>query len=247
MLPPARVLDGLAPPDSGRAVEIEEQPRTVPATVLHHEVTVQNHGFRPGEEAVFGVDVPPSGLHHSDLGVGEMVDGLAQEGGLGHEVGVEDGHEFALGHLQSGFQGPGFIPLAVLSVEVVNVEAGLTKAFHALPGQKSGLVVGIVQNLDLQQVPGVVQPGHRFDQPFHHKQLVIDGKLDGYHRELGEFLLESRLSVPVSEVEVDQLVAVQPVNGQDSQYDKVGNQDGEIERVQTVLGADPVQKGSVGA
>ena len=94
---------------------------------------------------------------------------------------------------------------------------------------------------------GVVQPGHRFDQPFHHKQLVVDGELDGDRRELGELLFELGLSIPVSEVEVDQLIAVQPVDGQDSQYDKVGNQDGEIERVQAVLGAHPIQKGSVGA
>ena len=196
VLPPARVLDGPAPPDPGRAVEIEEEPRTVPATVLHHEVTVQNHGFGPGEKAVFGVDVSPSGLDHPYLGFGEIMDGLAQEGGLEHEIGVKDSNEFALGHFQTGFQGPGLVALAVLSMEVVDVEAGLAKAFHALPSQKSGFVVGIVQNLDLQQIQGIVQLGNRFDQPLHHKKLVVDGELDSYHRELGESLLELRFFYP---------------------------------------------------
>jgi hypothetical protein len=97
MLPSPRLLDGRATPHAGSSVEIEENVAARPARVLKHEVPVEKNGFDFGEKGIVAVDVRPARLHHSDFRIGEVVNGAQQKVRWGHEVGVEDGDEFAPG------------------------------------------------------------------------------------------------------------------------------------------------------
>ena len=67
VLPAARFVDGGAPPHSGRAVEIEEEPGARAAGVLENEVSVEQDGFDFGQKRIMPVEVRPSRLHHADL------------------------------------------------------------------------------------------------------------------------------------------------------------------------------------
>jgi hypothetical protein len=65
--PPASSI-GLAAPDAGGAVEVEEAAAAVAAAVLEHEVRVEQDGLNLRQQRVVLVDVPPPRLHHADLG-----------------------------------------------------------------------------------------------------------------------------------------------------------------------------------
>ena len=96
VLPAAGVGDRFAPPDAGRAVEIEEAAGAVAAAVLEHEVRVEQDRLDLGEQRVVLVDVAPARLHHADLRVGrEVRQRPRQEILRRNEVGVENGDELA--------------------------------------------------------------------------------------------------------------------------------------------------------
>ena len=136
VLPAAGVVDGVAPPDAGGAVEVEEAPGAVAGAVLDDEVAVEEDRLHLGEQRVVAVDVAPAHLHHADPGVGEVAEGLLQDVGRGDEVGVEDRDELALGDLEPGVQRAGLEALAVLAVEVVDVEALLAVALDRGRGDR---------------------------------------------------------------------------------------------------------------
>ena len=79
VLPAAAALDAGAPPEAGRAVEIEEAPGAAAGGLLEHEVAVEEHGLDAGEERVGAVEVAPAGLDHADPGIGEEMDGLREQ------------------------------------------------------------------------------------------------------------------------------------------------------------------------
>ena len=110
MLPAAAVGDGLAAPHAGGAVEVEEVAGAGAGAVLQHEVAVEQDGLDLGQHAVVAVQVRPAGLHHADLGLGKVVDDLHEPVGRGHKVGVEDGDELALGHLEAASSAPALKP-----------------------------------------------------------------------------------------------------------------------------------------
>src|SRR3954471_11198132 len=59
VLPPAGVVDRDAPPDTGRAVEVEEAAAAIPPAVLEHEVAVEQDRLGFGEQRIVLVDMPP--------------------------------------------------------------------------------------------------------------------------------------------------------------------------------------------
>ena len=111
------------------------------------------------------------------------MDGVLQEMLVGNEVGVEDGDELALGHLHPFFQGAGLVTLAVLAVQVGDVQALRLVLLDAARGDGHGLVGGIVQDLYLQQLAGIIHFHDRVDQALGHVHLVVHGQLDGHPRE----------------------------------------------------------------
>ena len=145
MLPSASLLNGFDAPHAGRAVEVEEDAGARAAAVLQHEVAVQQDGLDLGEERVMAVDVCPTRLHHADAGLGKVVDDPHDPVGGRGEVGVEDGHELALGTLQAVFQCAGLEAAAVGAVDVDDVMAFGAITLHHLGCHLYGLIGRIVQ------------------------------------------------------------------------------------------------------
>ena len=87
-------------------------------------------------------------------GSAEVRHGFAQELGLRHEVGVEDGDQLAPGALEAGCQRSGLEAAAVGPVEVVDVDPETALLFHHLGDDAGGLVGRVVEDLDLQRSRG---------------------------------------------------------------------------------------------
>jgi hypothetical protein len=183
VLPPAAVADRLAAPDAGGAVEVEEAAAAVAAPVLEDEVRVEQDRLDLGEERVVLVDVAPAGLHQRHLGVGEIVDRALQEVGLRDEVGVEDRDELPAGDLHGLVERPGLVAGAVGAVDVLDVQALRGVAAHGELGDLPGFVGGVVEHLDLQELPRVVDPADGVDETIDDVHLVEERQLDGHHRQ----------------------------------------------------------------
>ena len=81
-------------------------------------MAVEQDGLDLGEQAVVAVEVGPAGLDHADFGLGEVMDDAHEPVGRGHEVGVEDGDELAVGDFEAGVERAGFEAVAVGAVDV---------------------------------------------------------------------------------------------------------------------------------
>ena len=231
VLPAARVGDGAHPPHAGGAGEIEEGVGPVPGGVLEDEMAVQEDGLDLGQEGEVPVQVVPAALDEGDPGIGEMGHRLAQEVPGGQEVGVEHGHELALGRLQAVLQGPGLVAGAVGAVQVGDVEAeGPVLGAHRL-GHLDGLVRGVVQHLDLQLVLGPVHAHHVVQQALHHVHFVEHRQLHRHHGEKIRPALRGRRVVLVAEVEEQHPKPMSTINAQNTQDREVGPQHDRLDHV----------------
>ena len=152
VLPAPRVRDHRAAPDARGAVEVEEAAGAAARPVLHDEVPVEHDRLHFGEQRVVAVDVAPARLDHPDLRVGEVAEGLLEDVGRGHEVGVEDEDELAGGGAQAGVEGARLVAGAVGAVQVVDVEAELAVVLDGAARDRGRLVGRVVEDLDLEPV-----------------------------------------------------------------------------------------------
>ena len=233
MLPAARIVDHRAPQNSRGAVEIEEVARAGTRSVLENEVAIEQHGFHFGQEIEAFIEVAPARLHHTDLGVREMVNGSQQKIGRWNEIGIEYRDKLARRALQALLKGTGLETLAIGAMQVLNrmpdVEISLAKRF----GERMGIVGGIVKYLNLKQFARIFDLDHFIDQPLQHVALVIKRQLNRDLGELSEFLrrIGCRL-LAVLEIGMDGIEAVHPVDRKDAQDTEIGNQDSPIEPCQ---------------
>src|SRR4030095_2109444 len=87
----------------------------------------------------------------------------------------------------------------------------------------------------------IVDLGYRLDQSLNYKHLVIDGQLDGDRRQRRK---SGRLGYTlfVSQIKIDQLIAMQPVNCQDDQDHEIRDEHKHVKAVQDVVLARLVEK-----
>ena len=220
--PAAGILDGAPPPDTGRAVELEEMVPCPAARLLDGEMDVQLQGLQPGEQRVVVVQVGPAGLDHAHPLILEMGHGGAQEFRVGQEVGIEDGHELAPRLAQPLGQGAGLVAGAVGTVQHLNVEALLAVAGRGALAEFGGAVGGIVEHLHLEAVVRVAHAGDVVDEPLGDKGLVVERQLD---RDKGQLFVgqgRRRCDLLTAEV-VEQQGQLQQI---------VGENDGQEEHIQ---------------
>ena len=232
--PPASSI-ACAPPDAGRAVEVEEPAGAIAAAVLEDEMAVEQDGLDSGEQRIVAVDMAPARLDHPDAGIGEMRHQPRQEVGGRDEVGVEDRDELAARGLQPGLERAGLVPAAVQPMDVLDVDPFGGPAPHRLVGDVPGLVGRVVEHLDFQQLARVVDSADGVDQPVGDVHLVVKRQLNRYNRKGIERRASLRLPVLVSHVEVDKVVPMPTVNGEDNEHEEV---DGEGERFSGCHGSD---------
>ena len=156
---------------------------------------IQKDGLDPGQHAVVAVEVSPAGLHHADLRLGEVVDHLHQPVGLRDKVGVEHGHELALGHLKAGIQRSGLVAVTIGAVNVSDGVAQSRIARHNGGGHLLSFVGRVVQHLNIQFLARILHGADRLNQPVDDELLVEDGQLHGHARQLREVLRGVRMVV----------------------------------------------------
>ena len=181
MLPAAGVGDGRAAPDSGRAVEVEEESGAVAAAVLEHEVAVEQDRLNLRQQRVVLIDVTPARLDHRHLRIGEELHGAHQEIRRGDEVGVEDRDELALGDLEAGLERAGLVAGAIGAMDVGDVHAAGGVAAHGLLGDAARFVRRVIQDLDLKQLARILDLADGVDQPIGDIHLVVNRELDRHH------------------------------------------------------------------
>ena len=109
---------------------------------------------------------------------------MRQEVGLGNEVGVENGDELALRDPQAGFvERAGFVARPIGPVDVLDVDALRGEAAHGQLGDFPGFVGRIVEHLNFEQIPRILDPADRLDQPFDDIHFVVQRKLDRDRRQ----------------------------------------------------------------
>src|SRR5271157_4274581 len=184
VLPSAGVVDRLAPPHPGGAVEVEEHSGARSTAVLQHEVSVEQNGLDLGQEGVIAVEVRPPRLHHADLRIGEVMDDFHKPLRLGCKIGVEDRDELAGGDLQAGIEGAGLVAFAVGAMMVADVVAQRSVAFDHGLRRLYGFIRRVVEYLDFQLLARVFQPADALHQPVNHVLFVEDWQLNGDPRQL---------------------------------------------------------------
>ena len=235
VLPAAAVGDGLAAPHAGGAVEVEELAGAGARAMLEDEVAVEQDGLDLGQHAVVAVEVGPAGLHHADLGLGEVMDDLHEPVGRRNEVGVEDGDELAFGDFEAGVERSGLEAVTIGAMDVDDVVAEGGVAVDDGRGDLLGLVGGVVEHLDFELLARVLDGADGFDEAVDDELLVEDGQLDGDRGQLVE--VPGRVGVvvlPVLEVLVAHRVAVDAVEGEENHHREVGQQHAGVEEVPVV-------------
>jgi len=232
--PAAGVGDRLLAPQAGGAVEVDEQPGAGAGQAFHHEVAIEEQGLGAGQQGVVAVEVGPASLHDCHPRVGEVMHRALEKVGMGHEVGVEDGHDVGLGGAQPVLQRAGFEAATVGSVDVLHVEAAVGPVRHRLLHDAHRLVGGIVQDLNVELVFGVVQLAGGVEDPGAHVHLVVHGEL---HRDHGQFIEMARRRHPIVAVlaeEVEVVKPTQPVGAQEDKDTEVDEQNDQVEQLGAV-------------
>src|SRR5262245_11508286 len=85
-------------------------------------------------------------------------------------------------------------------------------SLNALSGNRYGLVSGVIKDLDIQAVMGVVQLANFGNKPLHYIAVIVDRQLDGDSGQRSPCFRGGFGLVPaVSIIGVNQVVAMQPV------------------------------------
>ena len=166
-------------------LKLKKAPALVPTTLLEEEVTVEEETLAPGQPALVRVQMVPAGLHHADPRITEGGQDPPDQVGRCDEVRVEDEKEVSSRSLGPVGQG-------------ASLEAGPRPSAHMLhcnaPGSPplgqrlrdaGGAVGGVVQDLHVEAVTGIILPARRIHEPFDDVELVVDGQLDCNPRKLG--------------------------------------------------------------
>ncbi len=221
VLPAAGVLDASSAPHAGRAVEAHEPPAAIAGCVLDHEVPVQQDGLRLGQQRLVTVDMVPPSLNHSDFGVGEMVDGVLQNVAGRDEVRVEDAQKLSGGRLHALLERPGFVTFPVVAVQIDHVVPSCPHPLSGFRGDPDRLISRVIEHLNLKFLAGVIDLAGGLDDPAGNELLVVHRQLDGYAWQLLELRADLRRVAAVLVIQIDELVAMQPVDANDHQDRKI--------------------------
>jgi hypothetical protein len=109
---------------------------------------------------------------------------------------------------------------AVAAVQMLDPEASLEEPPYDLSNNRGSLVVGVVEHLDLQPIPWIVEAAYGADESLGDIHFVEERQLDGDQRPGVGVLRRSGKVPPCAIVEHQQMNPVAAVQGQDPE-DKV--------------------------
>jgi hypothetical protein len=104
-----------------------------------------------------------------------------------------------------------------------NIEAFRPKFLHFSGGDVGCLVGGIVENLDLQTILGVIELPDSLQQAADHKVFIENRQLDGDFRQLGEFPGGFWRGAPVLQEQVNDRITVEAVGRQSEKHRQIAD------------------------
>lgn len=104
-------------------------------------------------------------------------------------------------------------------------------AFHAGTRHLPSFVRGVIEHLNIQKLPRVIELRNSVHQTFNHIPFVEDGKLYGNLWPMAHGRRRPWNIFAKREVIVQERVAMHSISGQDKQNQKIGNHHGQIECV----------------
>ena len=179
VMPSARFLECASAPQPRRSVELEEPSTPVPSPLLHQEVAVEQQRLGAGQPRFVFVEVVPARLHHAGPGIGHRGKEVVEEPGRGDEIGVENEDVVTGRRFETRGEGARLVAVAVGAVEDGDVDAFFPPLAGARPGEGGGVVGGVVEDLDLEEVAGVGEAAGGVDEALDDVLFVVDGELDG--------------------------------------------------------------------
>ena len=108
-----------------------------------------------------------------------------RKSGRRHEIGVEDGDEFAGRGFEPCGQRAGLVAGAVVAMQIADRQAERLIALDARARHFLRFVGRIVEHLNVEQFARIIEARHRVDQALDDVALVVDGKLYGNLGPLG--------------------------------------------------------------
>ena len=170
------------------------------------------------------VDMCPPRLHHSDLGIGQMVDSAHQKVCWWNEIGVENRDEFSLGGFHAFGQRARLKSLSMSSVKIGDGKSMGRVVGDQAARNRQSLIRRIVEDLDVELVQRIVNLANGFQQSFNDELLVKDRKLDGYTRQFGKSMRRFGSAVfLVLIIKIDQEITMSAVRSQQDQDNEIGD------------------------
>lgn len=106
--------------------------------------------LNPGKQGEIFIIPLPTALDSTNPGIAEVRDHFFKEGRFRSEVGIKYGDEITPGSFHSICKGPCLETPAVITADMMNSKSPALQFSCFLPDDPGCLIVGIIQNLDLQ-------------------------------------------------------------------------------------------------
>ena len=178
-LPAARLDQRTPPPETRRAIEVEEEAAAVAPSLLHQEVAIEKERLGAGQPGIVRIQMIPARLHHAHGGVVHRDEQIAQQRRLRQEVGIENQNELAGCGLKSRRQRSRLVAGAGSAVQNRDLDPSSAPETGPALGQGGGVVGRVVEDLDLEAARRMLQAADRIDQALNHMALVVKRKLNG--------------------------------------------------------------------
>ncbi len=177
-LPAAGTFDAGAPPHPGRPVEVEEEVGAKTRLVLDLEVRVEEERLGSGQPARSFIQISPRGLHHADALIRERHKEAAYELRLRDEIGIQHEEELARRPAKPVREGSSLVAHSGRPADVLEPDPSPAPTRGAYSRDRRRLIRRIVEELDVQQMPRIVQLTGGVDQTLDDVGLVVYGQLN---------------------------------------------------------------------
>ena len=177
------VFDATAPPDACRAIEAKWQAGIRAGGLFDDKMSVQGQRLGLGQGGVSRVQMRPAGLDESNIAscfCQKGRNGAEQKVWQWGEICVKDSNELAACGGGAGLQRPRLKTLSIVPMQNLNIDAFSAPEGGPALRNSGGAICGIVKDLDLQTIGGIVQLRAGIDQTADHVQFIVNWKLNGH-------------------------------------------------------------------
>jgi len=186
-------------------------------------MAIQKHRLHAREQRIAAVQMTPTRLDHADFRIGEKVDRALEQIARWNEVRIENANEFAAGGLETNRKSARFKTGAIDPMNELNIVTSLPESPRARTGYFAGVVSGIVQDLDLEQIFWVIEFANRAKQALDHVNFVKNRELNRYFWQLPETRRRKHCPFPVFQKEINDEIPVNAVGGEADEHGEVAS------------------------